>query len=272
VTSNFDGGDTLFISREGLAAHLEDKIVSGKLEAGSKLPPERRLAERFNVSRPVVREALRSLVERNLVEVVPGRGAYVRRVSMTDATRPLAMLFQRRRPTPRDLVEARRMLECEAASLAAIRAEPEHLRAMQRALVLTEQVRADLLEKVGHDLAFHASIARASRNPVIETMFVSITGTVAELMLRSLGDPDVSRVGLPYHREIYEAIKNGEPDEARAAMAGHLSVAERTYGGDYDRPLDALARRELRHRLDANAVLGLLSALGDDRPSGDTDR
>lgn len=243
-------------------ADLEEKIVSGELIEGEKLPPERRLAEQFGLSRPVVREALRGLAERNLVEVVPGRGAYVRTLRKTDAARPLEMLFQRQRSTPRDLVEARTMLECEAAFLAATRARREDLRAMERALDRFESS-VGLLEKVGYDLTFHASIARASHNPVVETMFVSITGLIAELMLRSLGDSHVSRVGLPYHREIYEAVERGDPEWARVAMAGHLLVGKRTYGDDYDRPLDVLSKQKLGHRLDMDAILDLLATLDD---------
>jgi hypothetical protein len=90
-------------------------------------------------------------------------------------------------------------------------------------------------------------------------MFGAITNLVAQLVLRSLGDPTVSRVGLPYHEQIYQAIRDKDPERARSAIAGHLSVAERTYGADYDRPLDILAQRELARSWGTGSGLGDVS-------------
>jgi GntR family transcriptional regulator, transcriptional repressor for pyruvate dehydrogenase complex len=223
------------------------------VKEGEKLPSERRLAERLGVSRPVVREALQCLAGRNLVQVIPGRGTYVRRARVSDAAWPMDLLFRRRQATPRDLVEARKMIECKAAFLAASRAERKDLEAMERALVGFDHS-SDLLEKTRYDITFHTSIVRAARNPVIETMFSSITNLTVELMLRSLSDPNVSRVGVPYHWEIYEAIRDGDAEQARTAMDGHLLVAERLYGEDYDRSLGMLARRELIRLLGPDAM------------------
>lgn len=237
-----------------LVTDLEGQILVGDLREAEKLPSERRLAERFNVSRPMIREALRTLSERGLVEVVPARGAYVREARASDATRPLDILFRRRHATPRQLVEARKMLECEAAFLAATRAESVDLKVMELALTRFGSS-ADLLERARYDITFHLSIARAAHNPVIETMFSSITNLVGGLMLRSLGDPNVSRTGVPYHREIYEAIRAKDGEASRSAMKGHLLVAERMYGEDYDRSLASLARQELSDLIDPYETL-----------------
>lgn len=191
-----------------------------------------------------MREALRSLVERGLIEISPGRGAFVRAARMSDAARPLDALYRRQNATPGDLVEARLMLEREAAGLAAQRAEPDELGVMERILARFDRT-GDLIERARCDVAFHALIARMAHNPVIETMFSSIASLTFELMLRSLGDPTVSREGLPYHREISEAIRDRDPDRARKAIEGHLLIARRLYGDDLDRRLDLVARREL---------------------------
>jgi GntR family transcriptional regulator, transcriptional repressor for pyruvate dehydrogenase complex len=232
------------ISRDGLASRLEEELLGRAAQPGTKLPSERQLALRFGVSRPVVREALRSLVERGLIEISPGRGAFVRAMRMTDAARPLDALYRRQNATPRDLVEARLMLEREAAGLAAERAEPAELDAMQRILDRFDRT-GDLIERARCDVAFHALIARMSHNPVIETMFSSIASLTFELMLRSLGDPAVSREGLPYHGEIFQAIRDRDAERARTAIEGHLLIARRLYGEDLDQNLDIVARREL---------------------------
>ena len=228
--------------------------MSGELEGGAKLPSERRLAEEFRLSRSVVREALRGLVERNLIEVVPGRGAYVRAVRPSDAARPLDTLFRRQQATPRNLMEARKMLECEAAGLAALRAEAQDFETMAWALDQFDRS-PGLVEQARYDITFHMSVARAAHNPVIETMFGSITSLAVELMLRSLADQAIFAAGVPYHRLVYEAVRRGDAREARQAMADHLSIAASLYGEDFDRSLDTVARRELHRLLGPAATL-----------------
>lgn len=245
---------------------IEQRIISGELPVGSKLPSERQLAERFGVSRPVVREALRSLSARNLVDIQPGRGAFVRSASTTDAAYGLRMLFRRFQITSRDFIEARTMIEGTAAALAAERHQQADAAAMESALLQFE--RADgIIEQARGDMAFHMAIARASRNPMVETMLGSITSLIVELMLRSLGDPDVARVSVPYHRIIFQAITDGDGERARAAMTDHLAVAATHYGEDYDRNLESVARRELTRLFSPGFTLDdLLDATVGDEP------
>jgi GntR family transcriptional repressor for pyruvate dehydrogenase complex len=247
------------ISRDKLADRLEEELVGDGVGPGTKLLSERQLALRFGVSRPLVREALRSLVERGLIEISPGRGAFVRALRISDAARPLDAFYRRQNATPRDLVEARLMLEREAVGLAAERAESDELEAMERVLERFDRT-GDLIERARCDIAFHALIARMSHNPVIETMFSSIASLTFELMLRSLSDPAVSREGLPYHREIADAIRDRDPERARKAIEGHLVIARRLYGQDLDQGLDLVARRELERVFGRSVSLGTIIA------------
>jgi DNA-binding FadR family transcriptional regulator len=248
-----------FVTRDELAAQIERQVVSGELATGAKLPSERQLAEQFGVSRPVVREALRSLVERRLVDVQPGRGSFVRNPRSHDAADRLDSFYRLRMITPRDLVEARTMLECTATALAAQRATQDDLDAMKRALVHFAQANG-IIEQARYDIAFHLAVVRASANPVIETMFSSITGLTVELMLRSLSDPRVTRVSLPYHQQVFDAIKRRDAEGAQRAMAEHLAVATSLYGDDYDQSLETVARRELNRLLSPGATLEELLA------------
>ncbi len=232
-------------TRDAIAADLEQQIVTGRLGAGSRLPSERRLSAQYGSSRPLVREALRTLVERGLIEVHPGRGAFVRRPSSLHGTRWLDVVYRRRQPTARHLSEARLMLECEAAALAAYRADLDDVTNLRRRVEALE-ASSTPVESVRNDLAFHLAVAAAARNPVIETMFASIAALAVELMVRSQGDPDVIRRSMPYHRATYEAIAGRDPVAAREAMRAHLSVAQETYGEDYDRILDTMAVRALQ--------------------------
>lgn len=247
-------GLTSHPTRTAIQERLERDISTGTVAPGAKLQSERELASRFGVGRPLVREVLRGLGERGLIEVSPGRGAYARAARATDATLPLDALYRRQRVTPREVVEARLMVERDAAYLAADRATPADLAAMRHALDAFDDS-TDLLDQTRWDVAFHVLLARASHNQVIETMFASITRLVFELALRSLSDPSVFREGLPFHRNIVEAIAERDSEGARTAVQGHLAVAGRLYGNDLDSSLESLARRQLEHTFGGSASL-----------------
>jgi len=220
-------------------------VLSGELAAGDRLPSERRLAIEFGASRPMVREALRSLIERGLISVEPGRGAFVLSETTTRRFQPLDLEYRRRGITARQLSEARLMLETEAAALATEHADADDLAALRGALDRLE-ASATPLDRVRNDLSFHAALVAASHNPVIQTMFASIQGLTVELMVRSAGDAEIVRQSAPYHRIAYEAMRDRNAAAARAAMQAHLSIAASTYGDDYDRSLDTTASRALR--------------------------
>lgn len=243
-----------FITRDELAQELENDIVSGRQDVGSKLPSERQLADRFGVSRPVVREALRTLVERRLVEIHPGRGAFVRDAQSSDAASQMGMFFRRKQVTARDLVEARSMLESHAAELAAARADRSDLDLMRQTLVDLEGA-IDVVDQARCDLAFHYAVTRASRNPVIESMFAAVAQPMVELMLRSLIDPEVRNEALGFHYDIVAAIAANDGPRARYAMTDHIAVAEHLYGDDLDRSVETVARRELARRLAPSVTL-----------------
>jgi len=243
-----------FVTRDELARELENDIVSGRQGVGSKLPSERQLADRFGVSRPVVREALRTLFERRLVEIHPGRGAFVRDAQSSDAASQMSVFFRRKQVTARDLVEARSMLETTAAEMAAARADTDDL-ALMRQTVSELEAAIDIVDQARCDLAFHYAVTRASRNPVIESMFAAVAQPMVELMLRSLIDPDVRGEALGIHHDIIAAIAANDGRQARQAMARHIAVAERFYGDDLDRSVESVARRELARRLAPSVTL-----------------
>ncbi|MGI8416694.1 MAG: FadR/GntR family transcriptional regulator [Nakamurella sp.] len=237
-----------------LTDFLQVELISGQLAAGEKLPSERTLAARFGVSRPTVREVLRTLEQQGLIEVLAGRGTFLRAPTATDSTRPMDVLYRRRNATAREVNDARLMLETHGAALAAASATREEIAALGRTLAAFDGA-TTLVNRASQDIAFHLQIARASRNVVIESMFLSICGLAFELMLRSLADPAVYNEGGPLHHNILHAISAGDAAAAALAMREHLSVAERRFGVDLDVSLDLLARRELERSLGPSASL-----------------
>lgn len=231
-------------SREDLAALLARKISAGDYQAGQLLPSERALSEEYGLSRSMVREALRALSERRLIEILPGRGSRVRETTVADAVERLMEVVDHAQVTPRDLIEARSMIETTAAALAAERAGDQEMEAIRAAEWSCSQS-TSLMERVRWDLAFHLTIVKAARNPLVETMFQAIQPYIVELLFRSLTDQEVSDQGLAFHQRILDAIAHHDTDAAAAEMAGHLTLGITLFGPDLDRDLNVVAKDAL---------------------------
>jgi DNA-binding FadR family transcriptional regulator len=228
-----------------LVRYLTDEIVSGHLPLGGLLPSERQLAETLGVGRQTVREALRTLQERGLVEIIPARGTFVREATSVDGARTMESFYRRSKATARDIVEARSMLETYSVRLAAVRAEAAELSALEHCQQDIENAN-DPIEGAQFDLTYHWLIAKASHNPVVETMFGSIGGLIFEQMLRTTIDPKLNRRGLPHHRAIIEALRRRDADAADEQMRAHLGSIRSVYGASFEQRLDSLTRKTLR--------------------------
>ncbi|MEW9516559.1 FadR/GntR family transcriptional regulator [Streptomyces tubercidicus] len=226
-----------------VAAAMEARLLSGQWAVGTRLPSERLLALEYQVSRPVIREALRALQERGLITIAAGRGSFVRDLRPSSHGGDPTLLARRGEVTARDLVVARVMLEGQTAALAAQNRTEDDLTNMRRILAAFDREKS-LAATADLDVAFHESIAVASRNPVIQLMFGSIRPLTHGVVLRSLTDRAVRGVAVPLHDVVLEAIADQDPDAARAAMTEHIETAQHFYGPDLDAALtDVLTRR-----------------------------
>jgi GntR family transcriptional repressor for pyruvate dehydrogenase complex len=244
-TRSGTGGPRL--TAEQLVERLDGEIVGRLLPAGTKLPSERELAARYGLSRPAVREVLRRLQERNLIDIFPARGSFVRELQATKGTASVELMSRRGHITARDLARARQMLESESAALAAEHRADAEVTQMRGLLEALDDA-TDVAVAAELDLAFHEAIAVASGNVVLQIMFGSIRNLTHGIMLRSLTDRSVRKVGAPLHHSILDAIAERNPEAARREMFEHLRLAESYYGADLNQPLaDVLRRRAARH-------------------------
>lgn len=241
-------------SRAHFEAKLRGDIISGKMRPGDKLPSERALAAMSGLSRPVVREVLKGLVERGHIEVIPARGAIVKAPNSMQLAEMMGSAARRQRATPRHLVQAREVVEAQAARGAAESASPTDVEAL-RALVRAFDEATTIIERARCDLALHAAISGMCGNPVLEIMFGAIAPLVLELQLRSLSDPVVAQVGGPLHHDVVDAIAQRDADSAAEAMTRHIFLARELYGNDLDLPLDDLAINQLTTLLGKDVVL-----------------
>jgi len=208
---------------EKIVEQIEALILSGKLQPGDKLLPERELAEQFAVSRTAVREAMKALTHKGLIEVNPGRGTFV-----TDGTSQavrhslsLMMKFGLEEGT-RHLVEVREILEPEIAALAAARRKEEHLAAMRKAVAVMDGSLDDFGPFVEADLDFHLALAEASQNAFILMLIDTMVDQLRELRERIAQVQGGMQRAQLHHKRILEAVAAGDAEAAQEAMRAHM--------------------------------------------------
>jgi DNA-binding FadR family transcriptional regulator len=207
---------------EALADTLQQEILSRELTVGDRLPTEVELAQRFDVSRTVVREAARLLVQRGLVTVKPGRGMTVAEFDGRFIAEQYALLLRLSDGTFEQLLELRLVLEVEMSALAAQRRTPDQLRAMRETNELLARSTGSRLEFLAADLAFHELMAHASANPFFLLLTGPINGFLRDAYSRGHGYPSEALQTVDEHNDIAEAIASGDPARARATTEKHL--------------------------------------------------
>jgi GntR family transcriptional repressor for pyruvate dehydrogenase complex len=207
---------------EQIVQQIEESILNGSLKPGDQLPPERELALRFGVSRTAVREAVRTLHQRGLVEAYSGRGTFVTNGTSQAIRSSLDLMMKIQPAGPAPLVEVREILEPEIAALAAIRWEEAHLVMMREAIAVMDRERSDGEAFIEADLDFHLALAEAAGNPLILSLIDSIGGQLREQRMRIFYVEGGPERGQFHHKRILEAVEQRDPERAREAMRAHL--------------------------------------------------
>jgi GntR family transcriptional regulator, transcriptional repressor for pyruvate dehydrogenase complex len=230
---------------EEIVRQVKQLIAEGKLKSGDRLPPERDLALKFMVSRTSVREALRALQSRGLVEIRAGEGAFVRDISVETLIEPLALVILPHREAVGELFEARRLLEPAIAALAARRATDEELGEMER--ILDQQSREVSQGRTGvtQDAALHAAIANSAHNRAITRIVNALIDLLTQSREESLLTPGRPTRSHEDHRRILAAIKRRDEVAAHRAMLDHLIAVETlVMGAQRDERADHSGRRK----------------------------
>lgn len=212
------------------AERLAELIVRGEWASGEYLPTEDELTRRLGVSRTAYREAMCMLEAQGLVEVRHGVGTRVADRSREAVAGSLSLLLRRRRNATADLLEARHILETEAAALASQRATPEDLQALDDALDAMRRPTASPDEYVSGDLKFHLALALASGNAVLAALAESLRAALHESIAATFDVDGRTERRLHDHERILETIRAGDPVLARAAVAAHLSATHEMLG------------------------------------------
>lgn len=209
-----------------VAALLLDTIVARGLQPGDRLPSERELGEQFGVSRTVIREAVRALAAKGVIEVRTGSGLRVAAVDASAVSESMSLYLRGGTVEYPKVHEVRRLLEVEIAGLAAERARDGDVTRMRTICEQMEAALEDVERAARLDLAFHRAIARATANELYLLLLDSIGEALLEIRrgnLQTGAAPETVRL----HREIVDRIAARDPAGARQAMAEHLDHVER---------------------------------------------
>lgn len=238
-----------------VAEQIENLILEGVLRVADRLPGERELARQFDVSRPILRDALKSLELRGLLTTRHGGGTHVAEIIGEVFAPPVMDLIATRRKAASDYMEYRREMEAITADYAARRATAEDLSLL--AGIMTRMAAAhragDADEEVAIDVEFHSAVGECAHNIVFLHTLRSCYRLLSQGVLINRGMiydlPGVRDAIHEQHRAIHAAITRREPDAARAAAVAHIdfvrgAMAEAERTGDWQR----VSRLRLKQR------------------------
>jgi GntR family transcriptional regulator, transcriptional repressor for pyruvate dehydrogenase complex len=207
---------------EEIADRIRVLILDGTLPAGRPLPGERILAARFGVGRGSVRDALRMLETVGLLETRHGQGTFPHELDVNSLVAPLASILTYQRDLREELLDVRRMFEPAVARAAASRITDDDLADLQRILDTQRRKLKSGGSTIVEDTAFHAVLARATRNRVVMRIMETLNDLLIEsrkLTLKQKGRPERSVQG---HQAVVDALQRRDPDAAALAMHRHI--------------------------------------------------
>ena len=213
---------------EAIANHLESLILEGSLRPGDRLMAERDLAQKLDVSRPSLREALALLEQRRLLETRRG-GTYVAAVLGKDFSAPLVEMLRDNPESTYDYLEFRCVVEGMTAYFAALRSSDIDREIIHKRFIAMEAAHAivDPSEEADVDASFHLAVYEASHN----IMMLHIMGSLSDMLREDVfynrnklySCKGVRDLLLEQHRAVHDAIMSGDPESARAAAEAHVN-------------------------------------------------
>ncbi len=210
---------------EEVARRIE-RLINDEMQPGDRLPPERQLAEMFQVSRGSIRDAIRTLETMGMVTARQGAGTVVREISADSVIIPLSSALMRQRKLASELLDVRKIIEPPLAARAALHATPEEIAEMEDILRRQEQkVRRGELA-VEEDSEFHYSIALAADNSVVLRVLDVLMDLLRETRKRSLQVNGRLQKSYAGHQRVLAALKKGDAAAAEQAMRRHIEDIE----------------------------------------------
>ena len=203
---------------------IKDIVRSGELKRGDKLPSERDLALKLNVSRTSVREAIKALETLGLIESRHGEGNYIRSDFEDILLEPLSIVFMLLGSDNNEILQLRNVIEPEVAKIAAENITDEEIEKIEDIIEKLSTTK-DSKECASLDKEFHYSIAKASKNHLLSTIIFSVSSLIEEYIDESKIYDDKKEEVIKEHRKILKALKEHNKEEAFKEAKNHLSFS-----------------------------------------------
>ena len=243
MAREYTPGNVSAAPRESLSTRTLDQLIGwlkdGTFKAGGKLPSQNELVEYFGVSRTGIREALQMMAVLNLIEIKPGLGCFVKRVSPEYIIHADVLSILLEKESVMEVIETRKLVESGIAALATERALPEDYWRMEDVLIAIDRSIQKNESVAVISTEFHCAVAEASHNAVLAKLLRSFTqlmakaGRLLEDSVEDLGK--FKRHELKSHQELFHVIKQRDPEKSRKAMIDHITYSEKLIVGALDR-------------------------------------
>ncbi len=215
-----------------IVEQIRDLIKEGKLKPGDKLPPEQVLAKQFGTSRPSVREALSALEILGIIDSRGVRGNFIKNNNPASAIYEKSIAELQNEESPFELLEARKTIETEIASLAATKANNNDIKRLAGIIKKMKEITGDVSKMMMIDREYHLNIASATHNNFLYSVMFTMNQLLEEKLWITMKEricklPGYSDKYINDHTLIFEAIKNGNSEQAKERMLLHLSGIEK---------------------------------------------
>ncbi|MBE0572126.1 MAG: FadR family transcriptional regulator [Ignavibacteriaceae bacterium] len=224
---------TLLETREPIGKlivqQIEQAILENKYIAGSKLPSENELCEQFGVSRTSIREALGTLEAQGLIEIIKGKGMFVKNISAETVTSLMRKYLKLRadRSFVMDLVHARQIIEPAISYYAALNFNDADIERLTEDIENLKNCSGGYEELANLDTMFHLDLARASRDRIMPLLLHPIHELIPDIKSTIYATVDDAKgSAVIWHQKILDAVKSRDAEKAKKAMEEHLKIAE----------------------------------------------
>lgn len=208
---------------DDIIRQIRSLLDSGSLQPGDRLPAERKLAEKFQVARSQVREAFKKLEFYNIIKTMPQSGSVISAIESTALNSLISDVLRMDNCDFHSLVEARSIIEINAAKLCAIRRTEEDLKMIESAMNNYNKKIKECGSALEEDLYFHRTIAEGSKNTVLKSMMMTITPDIMVNYAKYNVCRTKFEIPISEHRLLFEYIKNNNAEAASNIMSQHLT-------------------------------------------------
>lgn len=210
---------------ELVVQRIKELLARGELKAGSRLPPERELADMLHISRPSLRTALKALSVMGIIRAKPGAGTYIAESLPEIFTEPMHFMTLINHTSVDELFEARRIIEAGLAELAAERATESDIAALTREVEGMKRAVGDPESFLKHDVRFHQAIADAANNKLMSGVMDTVAQLLYHIRRQTIAHARDFDEAIDWHQKIIAAIQKHDGKRAKEMLSGHLRAA-----------------------------------------------